>query len=72
MIKLTWSPWHTNPLDFIHGRAKYKLATSDGKPVEISQSGNDFVVIIDGERFVTGGNVETCYLLNYYEVGAVK
>lgn len=66
---LNWSPHRTNPIDFIASRAPHKIYTPDGKEVVISQSGIDFVVTIGDERIETGSNVNTCYVLNYREVG---
>lgn len=69
MIEVNWSPFATNPIDYIAGRSNRRLITPAGKEVKIIQSGISFVVEIDGERTVTTNNTNTCYFLNQNQVG---
>lgn len=69
MIEVNWSPFATNPIDYIEGRSSRKLTTPTGEEVKIIQSGISFVVEINGERTVTTNNANTCYFLNQHQVG---
>jgi hypothetical protein len=69
---VNWNPFATNPLDWLHERKTQKLATPNGIEVTITKPGNDFIVTIGQNRTVTGSNVNTCYFLNYNEVGFAK
>ena len=71
MIEINWSPFATNPLDFVPGHEKNacRLVTPQGDTVIITQQGTDFVVTIGDQRIVTYGNINTCYLLNCRQVG---
>ena len=70
MENTNWSPYATNPLDFVtgHSRSEAVLISRDGEPMTIAQSGTDFVVIIGDRREITGSNINTCYYLNINEV----
>lgn len=64
-----WSPYITNPIDYIANRSDKQLVTPDGELVSIELSGMDFVVVVGGERYMTFSNINTCYFLNQRSVG---
>lgn len=64
---LIWSVFGgAHVLDYI-GRP---LQTPDGTPVELTRSGMDFVVKVNGEIISqTSDNIQTCYVLNQAQAG---
>jgi hypothetical protein len=71
MIEINWSPFATNPLDYVQGHVHgdCKLVTPDGQTVAITMEGSRFIVTIGDSRSETSGNLNTCYFLNAYQVG---
>ena len=62
ILTMSWSPWHTNPLDHIDK----DLVTADGDALHIRRDYNgDFRVVVDGEeRIRTDSNLMVCDFLN--------
>jgi len=62
---INWSPYATNPLDYV---GSDNLVDFYNEPVRITRDGMDFIVTIGDKRTVTGSNLNTCYFLNVHVV----
>lgn len=64
---LVWHPFRENPLDWLDSP---DLFTKDGRPVQITQQGMNFVIYIDGvEVSRSDSNSATCAVLDGAGVG---
>ena len=64
--EINFSPYSNNVLDYTNND---KLETPDGNPVNITQSGLDFIIVIGHELYHTNCNLEASYILNTHQVG---